>query len=59
MDEREHGIERLRQSIEDAKRLKAELEQRIADLNKRIKESKSLKGKSRKSKGFKPNSWGH
>jgi F0F1-type ATP synthase membrane subunit b/b' len=42
MDEREEHIERLKQSIAAAKRLKAELQQNIADSEKILREIKAL-----------------
>ena len=50
MDEQERSIEQLQHAIADAKRLKAELDQRVADLNKLIKKAQSVKEKIRKPK---------
>jgi len=50
MDEREEHIERLKQSIADAKRLKTELQQNIADTEKILRKIKARPPKKPKSK---------
>lgn len=59
MCERESTIERLRNSIEDARQLQEHLEETITELTKVMKESATLQAKAREAVRQRPSSLGN
>ena len=58
MDEIESHIQKLRQSIEAAKRLKRQVNQSISDLDRRLKKAKAQKSNDRKQRNLRPDDSG-